>query len=301
MRMDLNAGIQQRENNRDVTAEITHIAVNKNQKVDTGTFAEIRAQEEPVTVLETVPKMFSQNEQAIKEDLKEAEKEEEPSKREETEQKEKKEEAAPVALEEAKSSEGTVKSEKEQKLEQIVKSESTNLQCLKLCLNFGMLLVMVVCMMLRGPGNEESLIGVKACETSDYLFLVLILFAAILLTYIAVRRAQEEYRVKVDVDYKFVEGDQEFRGPVIAKLITIGFFGAFLAASVGLGPGSVFNPVMVQLNMHYAVASSTGMYLTMFTALAATINMLIFKRIDVSYMLLIAVLTVLGSIPGIFM
>ena len=40
---------------------------------------------------------------------------------------------------------------------------------------------------------------------------------------------------------------------------------------------------MVQLNMHYAVASSTGMYLTMFTALAATINMLIFKRIDVSY------------------
>ena len=66
---------------------------------------------------------------------------------------------------------------------------------------------MVVCMMLRGPGNEESLIGVKACETSDYLFLVLILFAAILLTYIAVRRAQEEYKVKVDVDYKFVEGD----------------------------------------------------------------------------------------------
>ena len=58
---------------------------------------------------------------------------------------------------------------------------------------------------------------------------------------------------------------------------------------------------MVQLNMHYAVASSTGMYLTMFTALAATINMLIFKRIDVSYMLLIAVLTVLGSVPGIFM
>ena len=53
--------------------------------------------------------------------------------------------------------------------------------------------------------------------------------------------------------------------------------------------------------MHYAVASSTGMYLTMFTALAATINMIIFKRIDIQYMLVIAVLTILGSIPGIFM
>ena len=116
MRMGFNAGIQQNENNRDVTAEITHIAINKNQKVDTGTFAEIRAQEDPAaTVLETVPKMFSQNEQAIKEDLKESEKEEEPIKKEEPEQKEQKEEAAPaaVAVEDAKSSEGTVKSEKE--------------------------------------------------------------------------------------------------------------------------------------------------------------------------------------------
>ena len=116
MRMGLNAGIQQNEVNRDVTAEITHVAVNKNQKVDTGTFAEIRAHEDPAaTVLETVPKMFSQNEQGIKEDLKEAEQEEEPIKKEEPEQKEQNEEAAPVAVavEDAKSSEGTVKSEKE--------------------------------------------------------------------------------------------------------------------------------------------------------------------------------------------
>ena len=41
--------------------------------------------------------------------------------------------------------------------------------------------------------------------------------------------------------------------------------------------------------------------MTMFTTLAATINMIIFKRIDIQYMLVIAVLTVLGSIPGIFM
>ena len=41
--------------------------------------------------------------------------------------------------------------------------------------------------------------------------------------------------------------------------------------------------------------------MTMFTALAATINMIIFKRIDIAYMLVIAVLTILGSIPGIFM
>ena len=78
---------------------------------------------------------------------------------------------------------------------------------MKLGLNFGMLLIMVVCMVLRGPGNEESLIGVKACDTPDFLFLVLILVAAIFLTFVAVKGAQEEYAAKVAVGYKFVEGD----------------------------------------------------------------------------------------------
>ena len=98
-------------------------------------------------------------------------------------------------------------SKKEKELERIIQAESTNCQCLKLFLNFGMLLVMVICMVLRGPGNEASLIGVKACDTPDFLFLILILVAAIFFTFIAVKTAQEEYAVKLAVGYKFVEAD----------------------------------------------------------------------------------------------
>ena len=58
---------------------------------------------------------------------------------------------------------------------------------------------------------------------------------------------------------------------------------------------------MLQLDMHSAVASSTGMYLTMFTAVAATANLLIFKAINVKYMLIVCVLALVGSIPGIWM
>ena len=101
--------------------------------------------------------------------------------------------------------------------------------------------------------------------------------------------------------YKFVKGDLEFTRPMIAKLVTIAFFAAFLAVSVGLGPGLTFNAVLVQLNLHYAIASSTGMYLTMFTTINATITMLIFKSIDVNYMLYIGALSIIGSVPGIFM
>ena len=101
--------------------------------------------------------------------------------------------------------------------------------------------------------------------------------------------------------YEFVRGDLEFNCATNTKLIVIGFVSALLAAAVGIGPGAVFAPVMIQLDMHTAVASSTAMYLTMFTTVAATINMLIFKRLAVYYMLLLGALALLGAVPGIFM
>jgi len=51
--------------------------------------------------------------------------------------------------------------------------------------------------------------------------------------------------------------------------------------------------------MHSAVASSTAMYLTMFTTLTATINALIIESVNVQYMLVLCALTIVFSIPGI--
>lgn len=61
-------GVVQERAQIDVTAEMTYIGGNtaKNLKHDTNTFAEIRAPDEND---ETCPKLFSQNEERIKEDL----------------------------------------------------------------------------------------------------------------------------------------------------------------------------------------------------------------------------------------
>lgn len=120
------------------------------------------------------------------------------------------------------------------------------------------------------------------------------------MTVIAVKLTLKEYDEKCEAGYLFVDGDQKFEALAIVKLISVGFVGAFLATACGLSPGAIFFPVMIQLNMHSAVASSTGMYLTMYTTIAATINMLVVDRINVTYMLILCVLAIAGSIPGIF-
>lgn len=55
--------------------------------------------------------------------------------------------------------------------------------------------------------------------------------------------------------------------------------GGFIAVCVGLGPGLFFNPILIQLGMNPAVASGTGMYMTFYTTLAATIIVIFFKKI----------------------
>ena len=70
-----------------------------------------------------------------------------------------------------------------------------------------MLLVMVICMILRGPGKTESIIGVKACEGPGYMFLILIVVTACVLTFIGIKYVQEEYEEKKKAGYDFVKGD----------------------------------------------------------------------------------------------
>ena len=89
----------------------------------------------------------------------------------------------------------------------IISAESTNLQWKKLALNYGMLLVMVVCMLLRGPSSKPSVIGVKRCDALDFILLGLVLVGAIIFTGIAIRTASTEYNRKVDSGYTFVPGD----------------------------------------------------------------------------------------------
>jgi len=252
------------------------------KQADTGTFNErtfneVRAPEE--VILETCNKMFSQNEEGIKEEIEDPTNEETPPQVKVPEQ--------PKGNEE---------------LDKIIAKESTNMQWVKLILNFAMLVSMAVCMVLRGsPDEGTSVIGLKLCDTPSHVFLLFIVGVAALLTFIAVRVARDEHEQKTKAGYTFVRGDLEYTGVTVFKLVLIGFVGAFLATSVGIGPGAVFTPVMIQLDMHSAVASSTGMYLTMLTTIAATVNMLVYKRLDVVYMLVLCGLSIVGSIPGILM
>ena len=86
----------------------------------------------------------------------------------------------------------------------------------------------------------------------------------------------------------------------IILLVAVAFFCAFFAAMSGVGPGLIFNSFMIQIDMTPAVGSATGMYMTMFTTMAATINLLFNDKLNIPFFVLINILTVVGTIPGLY-
>ena len=152
---------------------------------------------------------------------------------------------------------------------------------------------------MRGSGTD-SIIGVIRCSAMDWILFAILQGLCLIFTIAAIMIVNIEYKEKLDCDYKFANGDFEPKPQDITKMVLISFFGSFAAAFCGIGPGAIFVPVLVIIGIQSTVATSTGMYVTMFTALAASLQSIIFKKIMLDYSLYVQCMTFLGSFPGLF-
>ncbi len=82
-------------------------------------------------------------------------------------------------------------------------------------------------------------------------------------------------------------------------MILIAFTIGVISGTLGIGGGVIFNPLLVSLGVPPAVASSTGMYLVMFSTLTNSILYSISGYLNWSFAIWLALFTVTGSILGL--
>lgn len=111
---------------------------------------------------------------------------------------------------------------------------------------------------------------------------------------------KKEFKRKTEAGYQFLEGDLKATPKNLGFMIAVSFFGSIFASFSGLGPGMVFCPALIMIGIESQVGTATGMYLTMFTTLASTIQMLIHKRIKLDYAGYILAMTAFGTFIGLF-
>jgi len=90
----------------------------------------------------------------------------------------------------------------------IIQSESTNFQWGKLSMNFGILILMIISKLVRGPGGgEQSSIGLDICDGLSWVAFAVLALAAFVLTALAAKISNQEYSTKQSVKYDFTAGD----------------------------------------------------------------------------------------------
>ena len=145
-----------------------------------------------------------------------------------------------------------------------------------------MMTCLIIISLLRGSGND-SFIGVKRCDGTDWGLFAALQGCCFLFLGLGIVVLKREFKEKQEFGYQFSPGDLEATTKNVITLSLVSFSGAFAAAFCGIGPGSIFCPVLVMLGVEPQVATSTGMYVTLYTTLSGTIQLIMYKRINLEY------------------
>ena len=86
---------------------------------------------------------------------------------------------------------------------------------------------------------------------------------------------------------------------MLRNVLTLGFFGGWVAGALGLGGGVIFNPLLLAMGVPPKVSSATGMYIITFSKIATCVIYLIYGLLQMDYALWIAMWSTIGAIAGL--
>ena len=107
--------------------------------------------------------------------------------------------------------------------------------------------------------------------------------------------------MKVNYGAGLGPSDVVLKGPALTKLLAFSFVGGWVSGALGLGGGSIFNPLLLSMGCPPKVASATGMYMIIFSTGASTMTYIISDMLDLSYGAWVGSWNVVGSLIGMYL
>jgi uncharacterized membrane protein YfcA len=121
----------------------------------------------------------------------------------------------------------------------------------------------------------------------------------LLLSYIGLRINKHEQRLKIVVGRGIVQSDIRYSGKQLRNLLLGALFGGWVSGALGLGGGSIFNPLMISLGVPPSVSTATGMYMILWSASASSIMYYTFGTLNVTFALWLSFWCCIGIVVGV--
>lgn len=124
---------------------------------------------------------------------------------------------------------------------------------------------------MRGSKKFDSIIGIQKCGYTDWGLILLLVVIMFSLTALGLHVNKIEQNLKRKARKGMVASDIQFKGKQLFILCFFAFVGGWVSGALGLGGGSIFNPLMISLGVPPLVSTSTGMYMIMWSTFASSI------------------------------
>ena len=81
-------------------------------------------------------------------------------------------------------------------------------------------------------------------------------------------------------------------------LFVFAFLGGWVSGAFGLGGGSIFNPLMIELGIPPTVSTATGMYMIMFSTFATSIIYISYGVLNIEFATWLGLWSIIGILIG---
>jgi len=82
-------------------------------------------------------------------------------------------------------------------------------------------------------------------------------------------------------------------------LLFFAFIGGWVSGALGLGGGSIYNPLLISMGVPPTVSTSTGMYMIMLSSTVSSCLYIMFGRLDIPFGLWLGFWTTIGIVFGL--
>jgi uncharacterized membrane protein YfcA len=80
----------------------------------------------------------------------------------------------------------------------------------------------------------------------------------------------------------------------------LGLVGGFISGALGLGGGTIFNPILLKMGMPPEVSSATSMYLVFYSTASSSFVYFIYGILDIYYAFWLGFWAIIGTIAGLY-
>ena len=153
---------------------------------------------------------------------------------------------------------------------------------------------------MRGSKKSGSIIHIKPCDAIGWILVGIFILICSVCTYIGIKKVNGEQALKKRVGRGLAKSDVKFETKIVVKLVIFALLGGWVSGALGLGGGAIFNPLLLSMGVPPAVASSTGMYMIMFSTAGSSITYIVFGTLNIQFGLWIGAWCAVASLIGLY-